>query len=140
MADRNLSPGEVVETSKRIAASRIGDGRTVAFTHDHCVDSMASTEKGLYEYYYEYELYRFSDGARSLVARSYTDESDEAHFLRIETSGGVESLTEESFELALVQTALRHLRSIGKRKLHWLNVESKGDAYVGVPGTAGGSR
>lgn len=34
-------------------------------------------------YYYAYTLYRFSDGHNQLVARSYDDEADQAHFLSI---------------------------------------------------------
>lgn len=44
----------------------------------HHIDASEPDEDGMHEYYYEYDMYRFTDGALCLVARSYSDEPDEA--------------------------------------------------------------
>jgi hypothetical protein len=51
---------------------------------DHQIDASEPDAAGMYDWYYEYDVYRYSEGERTLVARSYTDTSDEAHFLRYE--------------------------------------------------------
>jgi hypothetical protein len=58
----------------------------------HHIDASDRDESGSYEYYYEYDLYRFTLGGTCLVARSYADEPNEAHFLRIEERGSVRPL------------------------------------------------
>ncbi|MBK7146468.1 MAG: hypothetical protein IPH76_15130 [Xanthomonadales bacterium] len=48
------------------------------------IDSSEPDASGMLDYYYEYDIYRFVEGAECLVARSYTDSPQEAHFLRWE--------------------------------------------------------
>jgi hypothetical protein len=56
-------------------------------TTTHHIDASEPDAKGMYDWYYEYDLYRFSEGAIALIARSYVDKTYEAHFLRLEREG-----------------------------------------------------
>ena len=39
----------------------------------HHIDASEADAEGFYEYYYEYDIYRFTLGGLSLVVRSYSD-------------------------------------------------------------------
>jgi hypothetical protein len=95
------------------------------------IESSEPDESGMYDYYYEYDIYRFTDGPLSLIARSYTDEPDEAHFLRVETKGSQRALVEADLRHPLFHLAQSHLRSEGKITLRWLS--GKGNGYESVP-------
>ncbi len=56
--------------------------------HVDCGEPDAS---GAYDDDYEYDIYRFTDGVAYLIARSYTDTPDEAHFLNIDVDGKIAS-------------------------------------------------
>ncbi len=51
------------------------------------VDCSAPDASGALEYEYEYDIYRFVDGERCLIARSYIDTPSDAYFLSIEIAG-----------------------------------------------------
>lgn len=87
----------------------------------HHIDAGEQDADGLYDYYYEYDVYRFIDGEATLVARSYLDEPDAAHLLRIEEAGVGRLLAQADLARPLVSQALDHLRQLGKRKLSWLS-------------------
>jgi len=91
------------------------------------VDSSESNESGLYDYYYEYDTYRFTEGTVCFVVRSYTDEPDEAHFLRVEESGNRRALTSGDLSHPLFHMAHDHLRGEGKVRIRWLS--GKGNGY-----------
>lgn len=95
------------------------------------VDASEPDDTGAYEYYYEYDIYRFTDGPICLVARSYTDEPDEAHFLRIETDHGARPLVAADLAHPLLLAALNHLRADGKVHVRWLG--GRGDGFELVP-------
>jgi hypothetical protein len=92
----------------------------------HHVDAGGTGAKGKYGYHYEYDLYRFSDGGTAVVARSYKDEPQAAHFLRIERNGKGESLNVEDLQHPLLLEALSYLKGIGKQKLSWLSGQAGG--------------
>ena len=100
----------------------------VATTHH--VDSSEPDQNGRYAFRYEYDLYRFSEGELSLVARSYKHEMDETHFLRLEQSGKQRLLKDADLGLPLFAASVRYLRSIGKQKLQWLS--GRGNGYEAV--------
>jgi hypothetical protein len=95
------------------------------------VDASEPDETGMFEYYYEYDIYRFTDGPICLVARIYTDEPDEAHFLRIESNGSPRSLVDSDLTHPLLLAAQAHLHTEGKRHLRWLS--GRGNGYELVP-------
>lgn len=86
----------------------------------HHIDSSEPDAKGRYEWRYEYELFNFSDGNTSLVARSYKGES-EAHFLRIEIDGTHRMLNDNDLKSPLFVASIEYLRNGGKAKLQWLS-------------------
>ena len=96
----------------------------VATTHH--IDSSEPDALGRYEWRYEYDLYRFVDGETVLIARSYVDETDEAHFLRIESAGNHRMLSKDDLRLPLFIQSMRYLRNAGKIKLQWLSGRRNG--------------
>jgi hypothetical protein len=84
----------------------------------------------MYEWRYEYDLYRFADGDIAFVARSYVEEPDEAHFLGIERAGKRQLLRDEHLRMPLFAESARYLRGAGKAKLRWLS--GRGNGYEGV--------
>lgn len=85
------------------------------------VDTGGPRPRGL-ENEYRYEIYRFSQGGTTLVARSYSDQPQAAHLLRIETPGKTTGLTVEDLSTPLCREAVSYLRDIGKQEIKWLNV------------------
>lgn len=87
----------------------------------HHIDCSEKSADGYYEWYYEYDLFRFSEGSFTLVARGYTDSPEEAHFLRVERDGILMSVSEADLQTNLAVAAAVHLRSAGKMKINWLS-------------------
>ena len=83
----------------------------------HHVDASEPDVAGLYEYFCEYDMFRFSDGSNCIVARSYVEEPDEAHFLRVEIDGRRRSMTDADLADSLLLAAQSHLQSIGAFEL-----------------------
>ncbi|WP_267108030.1 hypothetical protein [Xanthomonas sacchari] len=96
----------------------------------HHVD--ASEPDDGYGYSYAYTLYRFSDGRDRLLARSYDDDADHAHFLNIEVDGHVRLMIDADLRHPLLLAAAAYLGETGKRRLRWLS--GRGDGYEPLPG------
>lgn len=96
----------------------------------HHVDASAPDERGRYTYYYEYELFVFSEADVVVVARSYSDTPTEAHFLRIEIGDAFHLLKRDDVQRPLVIAAVKHLRALGKQQLNWLS--GRGNGYEPV--------
>jgi len=75
---------------------------------------------------YEYDVYKFSKGDIALVARSYADFPNEAHFLRIESRGIFHALKRTDLESPLCVEAVSYLRQEGKIRIEWLSEEEEG--------------
>ena len=118
---------EAIITNKRIGNTNI------SVSQQHCIDSMGPDENGNYEYYYEYDIYFFTDNKQTVNARSYVDEVTQAQFLRLDTGGAERLLETTDFQSDLVKTAAEYLRSIGKHELLWLDSNNKLDGYSAVP-------
>lgn len=95
------------------------------------IDASEPDAAGFRDYHYEYDVYRFSDGAVCFVARSYTDTSDEAHFLRVELDGDPRHLTDADLTHPLFVAARSHLIGAGKVHLNWLS--GRGNGYEPIP-------
>ena len=89
----------------------------------HHVDASEADEKGRYEWRYEYDLHRFIDEDRTLVARSYPDSTKTAQFLRFEVQGTSMAVTQEHISDRLLQQAAAHLRNLGKTEIQYLGPE-----------------
>ena len=87
----------------------------------HHIDASEPDAEGFYEYYYEYDIYRFRLGNLSLVVRSYSDTSAQANVLRLEEAGKSRPLQPKDLKNPLVQQAREHLQSLGKQELRWFN-------------------
>jgi hypothetical protein len=97
----------------------------------HHIDASEPDESGMYDYYYEYDIYRFTDESSCLVARSYTSEPEEAHFLRIEANGNPRSMEDTDLSHPLFLAASAYLCTEGKLQFRWLS--GRGDGYESVP-------
>lgn len=92
----------------------------------HHVDASELDARGRYEYYYEYDLFVFSEAGVAVVARSYNDTPKEAHFLRIEIGATSELLKRADFRRPLVIAAVKHLHALRKGELNWLSGRGNG--------------
>ena len=92
----------------------------------HHIDASEPNADGMYDYRYEYDTYTFSDGTATLIARSYSDEDEEAHFLRIEVNGEPRFITSADLERPLLTNAVTYLHQVGKKELNWLNHHGNG--------------
>jgi hypothetical protein len=98
----------------------------------HHIDSSEPDESGMYEYYYEYDIYRFTDGPICFFATSYTDTPDQAEFRSAETNGSRRFLKRSDLKHPLFLSAVSHLRSEGKAHILWLS-RRKGNSYEALP-------
>jgi hypothetical protein len=87
--------------------------------HTHHIDEVPGQR-------YEYDLFRFSDEAVTLVVRGYAHDPAEAQFLRVESATSSRGITHMDLKLPLFRTAAQYLRSVGRTSLQWLNVEGSG--------------
>ena len=92
------------------------------------IDAGEPDESGKYDYYYEYDLYRFTQSGLCLVARSYTSEPESAHFLRFETASDSRPLARGDLSSPIVRAAREFLLREGKVVLSWLSSEAGGYA------------
>ncbi|WP_407353306.1 hypothetical protein [Luteimonas sp. R10] len=97
------------------------------------VDASDPDDAGTYDYHYEYDIYRFSDDALCITARSYVDEPDEAHFLGVVAHGHARKMVDSDLAQPLFIAASAYLRAHGKKDLLWLS--GRGDGYEPVPQT-----
>jgi hypothetical protein len=126
-----MSEPKLSESVTRVAVSRLGDDGGVTLTHDHCVEFMGP-DGGPYEFYYDYDVYRFEEGHTAVIARSYRDEPGVASFSGFEVAGTDRPLQRTDFHLPLVRTAVQHLRAIGKQELTWFGSSATG-TYCPIP-------
>jgi hypothetical protein len=102
---------------------------------EHVVDCGERDDAGLYDYYYAHWLFSFRDGDLTLVARSYDNEAQKAHFLRREVAGARGSLTAPDLASPLFAAACDYLcRVEGKTAIAVL--KSGGYEDVNPPGRA----
>ncbi len=97
----------------------------------HHIDASEPDADGAYDYYYEYDFYRFSDDGICLFARSYADSADEAHFLNMEVGEVSRLLMDDDLTHPLFVSACDYLRREGKMHLNWLS--GRGNGYEAVP-------
>ena len=89
----------------------------------HHVETSEPDADGNFAWHYEYDLFRFTEKGLTLVARSYTSDPEQAHFLRVESSGRHRMLTPKDLSSALLQEAKRFLGKAGKEEITWLGME-----------------
>jgi len=94
----------------------------------HHIDKSEPDANGMYEYYYDYHLYEFSQDDFKLTARRYTNES-EAHFLGLVSAGEKAFLSKSILNKPLLHLAMEYLKNEGTRTFSYLD-ESEG--YVEI--------
>jgi hypothetical protein len=86
----------------------------------HHVEKGEPDGTGIHDHSYEYDLYSFSEGGLSFIARSYADEPTNAHFLRAEKDGKHHFLTRGDLAHPLFREATEYLLKEGKTSLRYL--------------------
>jgi len=119
------------ESITRVAVSRLGTDGGITLTQDHCVEFMGP-DGGPYEFYYDYDVYRFEEGGTAVTVRSYRDEPRMASFSGLEVAGNDRPLERADFHLPLVRAAVQHLRAIGKQELTWFG-PSETETHSPIP-------
>ena len=97
----------------------------------HHIDASEPDDAGMYEYHYEYDLYRFSNEAICFTARSYVDQPGEAHFLGVLVSGHSRMMVDADLAHPLFLSALAYLHGHGKNDVRWLS--GRGNGYESIP-------
>ncbi|MDQ8205874.1 hypothetical protein [Pelagicoccus sp. SDUM812003] len=88
-------------------------------TKEHKIDAGEKDSEGYYDYFYEYDIYTFTENGKKLTARKYIDD-ETAHFLRIENEGEERILTKEDLETSFISEAIEHLRNEGIEEVEYL--------------------
>ena len=100
---------------------------------DHFIDASDADADGMHDWHYEYDVYRFSRGWRSFVARAYTDEPGKLAFLSCEVKvfGFYRHRLLRSADLrsSLFGAAVAHLRGLGMMSFDRL---TKANGYVSI--------
>ncbi|MEP7452102.1 hypothetical protein [Phyllobacterium sp. SB3] len=97
----------------------------------HHIDASDPDEDGNYLYYYEYDIYVFSEGDTFFSARAYTDEPDCASFQGKTQAGKDSYLTKDDLDHPLLLAAYNYLKKSGKTELLWFGEEFS--EYLPVP-------
>jgi len=129
-----MSQCDFSERVTRVAVLQLGKDGGITLTQDHCVEFMGP-DGGPYEFYYDYDVYRFEEGDRAVIVRSYRDEPNAASFSGLEVAGNDRPLERTDFYLPLVRAAVQHLRAIGKQELKWFG-PSETETYSPIPPVA----
>ena len=85
------------------------------------IDASEKDKNGNYDYYYEYDIYTFKDKNITLIARSYTDEAEEIHFLRTIQNEKPRGVSKTDLERPFFNEILEYLKSVNKKKINWLS-------------------
>ena len=88
-------------------------------TKEHQIDAGEKDAEGYYDYFYEYDIYTFTENGKKLIARKYTDD-ETAHFLRIKSGGKERMLMKEDLETSFISKAIQHLRNEGIEEVEYL--------------------
>ena len=93
----------------------------------HHLESSKLNAQEQHDFSYEYDLYFFSKAKTTIVARSYVTETNEVHFLRIESDGQSRLLIKTDLKSPLFIEAVYYLQKVGKETLNWLS--GRGNGY-----------
>ena len=84
------------------------------------MDAGGSDKSGMYDFRYQYDIYRFIGAEEVLTARSYADAPQETHFLGLEIKGERRFVRRDDFARAFFIEAIDYRKDEGKSELHWL--------------------
>lgn len=97
----------------------------------HHIDASEPDVEGFYDYHYEYDVFEFTDGVVTFLARAYSDEPERAAMMTRTEGKRYHLLTKRDLRHPLFLTAAAYLRTVGKSHLDWLDRRS--GAYVPLP-------
>ena len=83
-------------------------------TTSHHIDADEPDEQGFYSYYYEYDIYRFSNSTHCYVIRCYADEPDTASFVSRDEGKRQKTVVQDHLTDPLLVEAIKYLRALGK--------------------------
>lgn len=89
-------------------------------------DASEPDARGYYDYFNEYDVITFTDGAIAYIAQSYTDEPQCAAMMAREESGQRHLLIRDDLADPLFRAAEAWLRAHGKLRITWLSREAGG--------------
>jgi hypothetical protein len=95
----------------------------------HHIDCSTPDKNGVYDYYYECDVYQFTDGDISVTARSYDEDPEEASFMSITIDGECRGLTMADLSNPVLLSAKTHLQNKGMNDLKWFT----GTSYEPLP-------
>ncbi len=91
-------------------------------TVTHHIDSSEPDESGMYDYYYEYDIFDFHEDGIRYAARSYTDDPLEVHFTSIKRADKSEweLLSKSDMSTSIFERAVSYLKENGKINIRFL--------------------
>lgn len=101
----------------------------------HHIDASEADGDGFYAYYYEYDVYEFSDEVMILTARAYVDEPAKAALIGWANGERSCRLKKRDLDHPLVLSAIEYLQRAGKSELYWLSAKGRGYVRFSSAGT-----
>ncbi|MDJ0758290.1 MAG: hypothetical protein QNJ19_02785 [Woeseiaceae bacterium] len=105
----------------------------IEVTRSKGVDKMGPDEDGLYEFYYDFELFEFRSGSRVVHGRAYADQENEASLIAIYEDGERRLMSVSDLQADLGRAAIRYFKNIGKTDIKWLDPDNKVTGYSPIP-------
>ncbi|WP_139187070.1 hypothetical protein [Rhizobium mongolense] len=94
----------------------------------HHIDASEPGADGFCDYHYEHDVFEFTDGFVTFLARAYSDEPEKAAMMKRIERQDHHLLTKRDLRHPLFLRAAAYLRAAGKTDLDWLDAKSR--AYV----------
>ncbi|RCS22118.1 hypothetical protein DUT91_19130 [Phyllobacterium salinisoli] len=94
----------------------------------HHIDASGPDPEGFHDYHYEYDVFEFTDGFATLLARAYSDEPEKAALMVWSKGPNNHLLAKRDLHHPLFIQAAAYLRKTGKSRLDWRDRNSR--AYV----------
>lgn len=94
----------------------------IAINISHHVDASAPNAQGMYDWYYEYDVFEFTDQqhASALTVRSYSNTPFEASFIDLNNRQHEIIALDDTLK-PLFQFAIQFLKKSGKTKINYLS-------------------
>ncbi len=84
---------------------------------EHIIDCGDKSEDGSYDFYYEFDLYKFKFKSIVFLAKSYKDESELVSFFGVDIEGKREMIVKEQLKSDMFVQAVEYLRGQDFKKI-----------------------
>lgn len=123
-------PARVALWRTRALLGRDGTAWPMTVEVSHHIDASEPDAEGFYDYHYEYDydVFEFTDGVVTFLARAYSDEPEKAAMMTRTEGKRHHLLTKRDLRHPLFLQAAAYLRTVGKSDLDWLDRRSR--AYI----------